>query len=118
MRKRTIRNGLRLMLAALLLILLASFYHADVADLLSLSTGAELRFYSLGIFWAAAIGGYGVVLTVIGFVLPANYRDSGIRLAPLFLLIVCVVAAFFYFLVRSFDEPVRERLRPGQTITI
>ncbi len=40
MRKRTIRSGMRLVLAALLLITLTSFFHSGVADFLSLSVGA------------------------------------------------------------------------------
>lgn len=119
MRKRTIRSGMRLVLAALLLIILTSFFHGGVADLLALSMGAEQRFYSLGIFWAAAMGGYGAVLTVFGFVLPARQRDAGIRLLPLFLLIMGVMMLFFYLFVSSFNAPVKEeRLRPGETITI
>ncbi|HEX9022674.1 MAG TPA: hypothetical protein VF799_02440 [Geobacteraceae bacterium] len=119
MRKRTVRNGMRLVLAALLLIILTSFFHGGVADLLALSAGAEQRFYSLGIFWAAAVGGYGAVLTVFGFILPARQNDAGIRLLPLFLLIVGVMTLFFYLFVASFNGPGREeRLRPGETITI
>src|SRR5690242_20366034 len=103
MRKRTIRTGMRLVLAALLLIILASFYHSWVADLLALSPGAEQRFYGLGIFWAAAIGGYGVVLIVFGFVLSGNLRDAGVRLLPVFLLIAVTILFFFYLLASSFN---------------
>jgi len=119
MRKRSVRNGMRFILAALLLIILASFYHAGMADLLGLSIGSEERFYSLGIFWAAAIGGYGAVLAVFGFILPGNARDAGVRLLPLFLLIMASVMFFFILLATSLNGPPRpERLRPGQTITI
>lgn len=119
MRKRTIRSGMRLVLAALLLIILTSFFHGGIADLLALSVGAEQRFYSLGIFWAAAIGGYGVILAVFGFVLSAHQRDAGIRLLPLFLVMGGVVLFFFYLFVASFTAPDKEeRLRPGETITI
>ena len=121
MRKRTIRNGMRLVLAALVVIIIASFYHESVADALSLSFDAEVRFYRLGIFWAAAMGGYGVVLTAFGLVLPGTQRDSGVRVMPAFLMIVAVVSLFFYLLFTSFDEPStprHERLRPGETLTI
>lgn len=119
MRKRTIRTGMRLVLAALALITLTSFYHGWLADLLALSAGAGYRLYSLGIFWAAAIGGCGVILAVFGLVLPGNARDAGVRLLPLFLLIVAVVFLFFYLLASSLDGPSGpERLRPGDTITI
>ncbi len=121
MRKRSIRNGMRLVLAALVLIIVASFYHDRVAKILSLSLDAEMRFYRLGIFWAAAMGGYGVVLTAFGLVLQRNPRDAGIRILPVFVMIICMVSLFFYLLAASFDSsrnPPRERLRPGETITI
>jgi len=50
MRKRTIRNGMRLVLAALMLIIIVSFYHDRVGEVLSLSIDDELHFYRLGIF--------------------------------------------------------------------
>ena len=121
MRKRTIRNGMRLVLAAVLIIIIASFYHAGVSDVLSLSYDAEMRFYRFGIFWAAAMGGYGVVLSAFGLVLPAKQSDSSVRVMPSLLMIIGVVSLFFYLLAASFDapqEPTRDRLRPGETITI
>jgi hypothetical protein len=121
MRKRTIRCGMRLVLAALLVIIITSFYHYSVGDFLSLSFAAEMRFYWMGIFCAAAMGGYGVVLVAFGLVLPGTRKDTGVRVMPSFLLIVAVVSLFFYLLAASFDTPAnphRERLRPGETITI
>jgi hypothetical protein len=121
MRKKTIRNGMRLVLAALIIIIIASFYHSGVSDILSLSYDAEMRFYRLGIFWAAAIGSYGVVQSAFGLVLPAKQGDSVVRIMPSLFLIIGAVSLFFYLLAASFDassEPTRERLRPGETITI
>lgn len=120
-RKRTIRNGMRLIMAALVLIVLASFYHVQLSELFSLSSAAESRIYRLGIFWAAAIGGYGVVLTVFGLVLSPVRYDAGVRLLPVVIGISVVIFLFFYLLSSSLDAPVREeqrRLRPGETITI
>ena len=121
MRKRTIRNGMRLIMAALVLIVLASFYHVQLSELFSLSSTAESRIYRLGIFWAAAIGGYGVVLTVFGLVLSPVRDDAGIRLLPVVIGISFIMFLFFYLLSSSLDAPGREeqrRLRPGETITI
>ena len=121
MRKRTVRNGMRLVLGALTVIIIVSFYHAGIADFLSWTDDAETRLYRLGIFWAAALGGYGVVLTAFGLVLPGNQRDAGVRVLPAFLMIVGIVSLFLYLLTASFDAPPdapRERLRPGETITI
>jgi drug/metabolite transporter (DMT)-like permease len=110
---------MRLVLAALLLIIVTSFFHGVVADLLSFSAGAEERFYNLGIFGAAAMGGYGVILTVFGFVLSAERQEARIRLLPLFFMIVGTMMLFFYLFASSFNEPPREeRLQPGDTITI
>lgn len=121
MRKRTVRNGLRLVMAALILIVLASFYHGQLADLFSLSLSAENRIYRLGMFWAAAIGGYGVVTTVFGFVLSPHKNDVQIRLLPIFIGVTAMMFLFFYLLSSSIDAPPRDeqrRVRPGETITI
>lgn len=121
MRKCTVRNGLRLVMAALLLIILASFYHEQLSDLLSLSPSAESRIFRLGMFWAAAIGGYGVVVTVFGFVLSPVKKDVQIRLLPIALGISAIIVLFFYLFSSSIDAPARDeqrRLRPGETITI
>ena len=121
MRKRTVRNGLRLVMAALILILLSSFYHAQLSDLFSLSISAESRIYSLGIFWAAAIGGYGVVLTAFGCAFSPLKNDVHIRLLPVFSGIIILIFLFFYLLSAMIEAPARyeqRRVRPGETITI
>lgn len=119
MRKRTIRKGLRLVLAALLLIIFVSYYYAGIADLFALSISAEERFYSLGILSAAAIGGYGVVLTVLGFVLTGDARDTGVRLLPVYLFIAIAITLFFWLLISSLNNTSNPRkLRPNETITI
>lgn len=108
-------------MAALVLIIFASFYHGQLAELFSLSLDAESRFYRLGIFWAAAIGGYGVVVTAFGFALSPLKNDAQVRILPTFIGISAVILLFFYLLSSSMEAPVRDeqqRLRPGETITI
>jgi hypothetical protein len=120
-RKRTIRNGMRLVMAALILILLSSFYHEQLADLFLLSQSAESRIYRLGLFWSAAIGGYGVVLTAFGFALSPLKNDTQVRLMPVIFGIAAMIFLFFYLLSSSIEAPDRNeqrRLRPGETITI
>ena len=115
------RGGIGLVLLALAVIIIVSFYHAGIADFLSWTDEAESRLYRLGIFLAAALGGYGAVLAVFGLLLPGNQRDAGVRILPLFLMILGAISLFFYLLAVSFDLPPdapRERLRPGETITI
>lgn len=121
MRKRTVRNGMRLILAALVMIVLASFYHVQWSDLFLLSPVAENRIYRLGMFWAAAIGGYGVVVTVFGFVLSPLKNDVQVRILPMFIAIAAMILFFFYLLSASIEDPARDeqrRVRPGETITI
>jgi choline-glycine betaine transporter len=120
-RKRTVRNGLRLVLAALILIILASFYHVQMSDLFSLSTDAENKIYRTGMFWAAAIGGYGVVVMALGLALSPLKSDVQIRLLPMSLAVLAMIILFFYLLSSAIDDPSREeqrRVRPGETITI
>lgn len=121
MRKRTVRNGMRLIMASLIIIVLASFYHVQLSDLFSLSQAAENRIYRFGMFWAAAIGGYGVFMTVLGFVLSPLKNDVQVRLMPILLGISVMIFLFFYLLSSSIDAPAddeQRRLRPGDTITI
>lgn len=121
MRKRTVKNGMRLIMAALILIIIASFYHLQLSDLFLMSPGSENRFYQYGMFWAAAIGGYGVVMTVFGFVLSPLKGDGQIRLLPMTLAVSALIFLFFYLLSSSLDAPDRDRqrrIRPGETITI
>lgn len=121
MRKRTVRNGLRFLLVALILIILASFYHENISDIFSLSPAAGNRIYHLGIFWATAIGSYGVVLVAFGFVLASQKRDEAIRILPTFLFVSGLVFLFFYLLATSIGAPSKEeqrRLRPGESVTI
>ena len=120
-RKRTVRNGMRLVMAALTLIVLASFYHVQLSDLFSLSSASEGRIYRLGMFWAAVIGGYGVVVTAFGFARSSLKTDVKIRILPLILGIFAMIMLFFYLLSSSLEAPngdERRRVRPGKTITI
>lgn len=120
MRKRTLRGGMRLLLAALVLIILASFYHADLAGFLSLTPGMEQRLYRLGMFGATAMGIYGVILAVSGLLLPGDRSDERrVRIAPVFVMLLCALALFFYLFVTSFTAPSEERpLQPGESISI
>ena len=119
MRKRTIRKGLRLVLVALLLIILVSYYNAGIAGFFAFSVSVEERIYGLGIYLAAATGIYGVVLTVFGFVLSANANDANVRLLPVFLLIATAFILFFFLLISSVNDTSNPiHLRPGDTITI
>ena len=121
MRKRTVRNGMRLVLAALIMIIAASFFHSRITDLFSLSAVAGNSVYRNGRFWAAASGGYGAVVTVLGFILSPRKNDAEVRLFPVFMGIATLMFLFFYLLSDAMDSPARDEhrpVRPGETITI
>jgi NO-binding membrane sensor protein with MHYT domain len=112
---------MRLVMAALILIVLSSFYNVQLSEWFSLSLAAENKIYRLGIFMAAAIGGYGVIVTAFGLVMSPLKNDVPMRLLPIMFGIAVLVFLFFYLLSASIDAPARDeqrRLRPGETITI
>jgi choline-glycine betaine transporter len=112
---------MRLVLAALILIILASFYHVQLSDMFSLTTDAEYKIYRNGMFWAAAIGGYGVVVMALGLALSPLKNDVQIRLMPMSLAVSAMIILFFYLISSSIDAPPgneQRRVRPGETITI
>lgn len=121
MRKITIRNGMRLILASLLLIVITSFFLHHLGNVLSFSSLTHQRFYQFGIFLSAVLGGYGVVVCAFGLILPSRAKDSSVRLLPLLFFILAAISFFFYLAASSFDTPLdspRDRLRPGESITI
>ena len=121
MRKKTIRYGMRLVLAALSIVIVISFYLDSLGSSISLSYEVLARIYNVGIFIAAALGGYGVVLSAFGLVLPSRPGDNLVRILPLFFLILGAISLFFYLLASSLLYPIEHNiqpLRPGETITI
>jgi hypothetical protein len=105
----------------MILIVILSFYHVEIADLFSLSVTYENKIYQTGMFWAAAIGSYGVVVSALGFALSPRMNDKEVRLLPILASIFALVVIFFYLLASSTEVPFRKnqrRLHPGETITI
>ena len=112
MRKSTVRSGMRMLLAALLLILLAGFYS-------SLMPGTTQNLYGHVIFWTSALGGLGVITAVAGLIRSPGKYDHTIKIYPLLLLIIAVIVLYFYLMASLFSTPaIYERLHPGETITI
>jgi hypothetical protein len=121
MRNKTVRNGMRLVLISLSIIIVSSFYLDALANLFSLSNVFQARLYQTGIFVAATIGGYGVMLSIFGLILPSRADDGTVQILPLLFLILGAISLFFYLLASSINSPYvpgNERLRPGETITI
>lgn len=117
MRKSTVRYGLKLILAGILSVTVATFFHAEVASLLLLGPGGEAEITLLGFFLGGLTGGCGVLISVGGF-LQSGAGDPPVRLGRLFLYILLSVLFFFFLAYRSFTTPTSAPVRPGESIVI
>ncbi|HJV66837.1 MAG TPA: hypothetical protein VJ550_13965 [Geomonas sp.] len=117
MRKRTIRSGLRFMIAGILCVILATFFHAQLASLLFGGMADEGRLTFLGFFLGWMLSGWGALLAVAGFV-QGGVNSDRVRLAPTFLLLVSLVILFFVLAYDSMTSPRVPPLQPGETINI
>lgn len=118
MRAATVRAGLKMLIAAISLLIMASFYHDAMSRLFALSATASGQFVYLSLFWAGMLGGGGIVVVIIGL-LRVSVAGQRVRLAPTLLILLAMVALFFMLLYRSFTAPADSpMLRPGETIVI
>lgn len=117
MYKRTVRYGIRLINGGIVSVILATFFHGTVANLLLLSAGGETWFVFLGLLAGCILGFTGILVAVAGFLRAGNGHDEQRLLPSLFILII-LIALFFLFLVFPFRGSDQPRLHPGETITI
>lgn len=117
MRKSTVRTGLRLILAGIVTVILATFYHGTLAALVSLTAAEEARLVFLGLFWGGALGGAGIIVAAYGL-LRSGMLGSEVRLLPIMIVLAAAMLLFFLLLYSSLRETPPPRLRPGETITI
>ncbi|HEY6874101.1 MAG TPA: hypothetical protein VI298_15360 [Geobacteraceae bacterium] len=116
MRRNTVKSGLNLISGGVVAVILATFFHEQMAGLLFLSPGGETRFVFLGLFWGGILGFCGILVTIIGFLRPPA-GERQVRLFAALLTLVVVILIFFILLVGSFRSSELPRLR-GETITI
>ena len=117
MRKKTVKLGLNYILAGIVLVTIATFFHEEVAWLFLLSPGGEARFTFLGLFVGGMSGGAGVLISTIGLLRgPSSEKD--IYLMPTLLILAAMLFLFFMLLYSSFLNPEPQLVRPGETITI
>ena len=118
MRKRTVRTGLRFMIAAVSLLLLGTFYSHQVNALLSLPADGAFEFVKLAFFWGGIFGASGVVIFIFGLI----QRSSGIEkfsLVPAFFLFIFLLTLFFTLFYRTLSSPpALQPLKPGETLII
>ncbi len=117
MRRSTIKPGLRLISGGVVAVILASFFHEQMAELLFLSPGGEAEFIFLGLFWGGVRGFFGILGTIIGFLL-APAGEQRVNLLRSVITLIVVILLFFILLFVTFRNPESPRLRPGETITI
>lgn len=116
MRKGTIRTGMNFVTAGIGSLILATFFHEEVARVLSLSPGSEAEFVVLGLFWGGVLGILGISIVTLGFLRSA--AAEGVSLVPSMIILAAAVFLFFVLLFTSLTAPKAPRLRPGDTITI
>lgn len=117
MRKSTVKLGLNCIIAAIVSITLASYFHQEIARLVFLSGEAEARFVFLGLFWGGILGGLGVVIVSFGF-LRAPSAEHNNQLKSTILVLIAVSILFFVLFFSFFKSLEPTRSRPDETITV
>lgn len=120
MRRRTVRLGLNFTIAAILIVIMGTFYHSAIADLFHLLPIEEEQFVFLSFFIGGASGGFGALTAAAGFLLGGTQENqsSRTRLLPNIIILCAVTIIFFMLFVSSFHTPTAPELPPGETITI
>lgn len=117
MRRKTIKQGLKLVIGGIVAVILVTFFHQNLASFLFLSPGGEIELIYLGLFWGGVLGFCGILLTIFGFFrAPMGEKVVSLRFSVLTL--VLLICLFFILLFFSFGNTEKPRLRPGETITI
>lgn len=117
MRKTTVRSGIRAIAAAILSLTAATFYHEELATLLSLGLEGEARLTFFGFFLAGMLGGFGVLVAALGLLQSGN-GNARVRLLPSLLVLFSMVVFFFVLTYTSVTTPPEPRLDSGESITI
>jgi len=117
MRKRTVRTGIKAISAAILSLMAATFFHADLAELLRLGMEGEGRLTFLGFFFAGALGGFGVLVAALGL-LQSGAGQPRVRLLPSLVFLFSLIVLFFVLTYTSITTPRSPALEPGESINI
>lgn len=118
MRKKTVRDGIRLLIAALLLLIMGTFYSQEIGDVFFSSSGGAMEFVQLAFFWGMVLGGMAILLICAGFVRSAVPFEKA-RLLPSFMLLILLLGLFFTMFFRTLSLPQKAPpLRPGETLII
>jgi glucan phosphoethanolaminetransferase (alkaline phosphatase superfamily) len=117
-RKRTVRTGLRFMIASVLLLLLGTFYSQQINALFSLPPDGAFEFVKLAFFWSTIFGATGVIVLIFGLIKRSSAVEK-FSLAPVFFLFIFLLTVFFTLFYRTLSSPpVQQPLKPGETLII
>lgn len=118
MRKKTVRDGIRLLIAALFLLILGTFYSQEIGAVFFSSSGGAMEFVQLAFFWGMLLGGMAILMICAGFVRSAVPFEK-VRLLPSFILLVLLLGLFFAMFFSTLSAPQKAPpLRPGETVII
>jgi hypothetical protein len=117
MRVNTVKSGLNLVFAGIVMVTLATFFHDNIAALLGLSISAEMRLVFLGLFWGGVSACVGIIITVIGLLIEVAGRQAS-DLRPIIIALAVAVMIFLVLMFTSLRGHERPRLQPGETLTI
>ena len=118
MRKRTVRKGLRLLAAAVTLLLLGTFYSQQLNSIFDLPADGAMEFVRLALFWGGMLGGGAIITISVGLV-QRSRGDENIMLFPAVILVLIITTLFFALFYQSLASPSPQQpLRPGETLII
>jgi len=118
MRKRTVRTGLKFMLAGIACVMVATFFPGEASNLLFLGVGGDVRVTFLGFFLGGVCGGCGVLVSAVGL-LQAGGNEKGVRLVPTIVLLISLVILFFVLAYSALTSiPATPALPKGESINI
>lgn len=118
MRKRTVRKGLRLLVIAVMLLLLGTFYSQQLNSIFDLPADGAMEFVRLALFWGGVLGA-GAIITISVGLIQRSRGDENIRLFPTVILVLIMTALFFTLFYRTLTAPPPQQpLRPGETLII
>jgi len=118
MRKRTVKTGLNLILAGMVSLILATFYHGHVARLLLLPPDGETIFVLLGFMVGAGAGSFGIMVALAGMLLGPGSKGQEVRLSYSVVLLASALVIFLFLSYLSITGTEAPRLQPGETITV
>ena len=117
MRKRTLRSGMRVMVAAIVCVIVATFFSSQVSRWLFMGMADEGRLSFLLFFMGWVCAGWGTLVAVAGFV-QSGAGNEQVKIASTFILLISLIVLFFVLAYNSMITPSVPPLKPGDTINI